>query len=90
MFKSFSSKKTVASVLGVFSQAIEDLNRVEGEQRDEADRQRQIALEADAARVASLNEANLAREVCAKLSDLIGSQINVTELTIGELAEQCA
>jgi len=90
MFNFTQGKKTVADILGAFSKTIEDLMQLDAEQQEEAQRQADIAANAEKARVAALNESAHAREVAVKLSGLIGADSTVTELTIGELAKKCA
>lgn len=65
------TRKTVADVMSAFNKTLADLAQVEQEQDAEAARQHQVALDAEAARVAAQEEADKARAVAAKLSALI-------------------
>lgn len=77
MFKNIMSntagfgRKSVASVLAAFNRTIDELNEVERQNEAEAVRQAQIVEEANAARVAAIKKASLARDVAAKLSGLV-------------------
>lgn len=82
------AKKTVTSVLTAFNKALDDLKLVEREAELEAARQAQIIEEARAAHDAAVNEAVLARDVASKLVDL--ATPNVTNMTVAELAQECA
>lgn len=82
------AKKTVASVLTAFNKALDDLKNVEEEAEREAARQAQLIEEARAAHNAAIKEASLARDVSVKLLDLVSP--NVTDMTVAELAKECA
>lgn len=82
------AKKTVASVLTAFNKALDDLKSVEQEAQREAARQAQLIEEARAAHNAAIAEATQARDVAAKLIDLVAP--NVTNVTVAELAKECA
>jgi len=82
------AKKTVASVLAAFNKALDDLKSVEQEAQREAARQAQLIEEARAAHNAAIAEATHARDVAAKLLDIVSP--NVTNMTVAELAKECA
>lgn len=68
----FNPKKTVNSVMNVFTTAIADLRQVATEQVDEAEAQGVVIAQAQAAREAALAEANRAIAVASKLSAIVG------------------
>lgn len=66
-----SPKRTVADVMGAFTQAIADLEAVRVAQSEEADRQAAIAAEATRAAVQATTEAEKAKSVRAKLDAIV-------------------
>lgn len=65
------SQITVAGVLAAFNQALDDLKVVEQNNEAEAARAAQDIIEAQARHDAAITEAAMARDVAAKLSDVI-------------------
>ena len=68
---SLSARRTVAGVMAAFTRTIEDLNAVEREHKELAERHAQTVQEAQAAHAAAVQEAAMAREVSDKLSSII-------------------
>lgn len=66
-----TAKRTVADVMGAFTQAIADLEAVQAAQTEEANRQEAIAAEATRASVAASAEAEKAKNVKAKLDAIV-------------------
>lgn len=64
-------RTTVAGVLAAFNQALDDLKVVEQNNEAEAARAAQDILDAQARHDAAIAEAAMARDVAAKLSDVI-------------------
>lgn len=62
------SQKSVSSVIGAFNKMLEDLKAVEIHHEQEASRQAEIIVQAQAAHDASISEASLAREVQSRLA----------------------
>lgn len=86
MIQGLLGKKTVAGVLCAFNKAIDDLRQVEVEQEQEAARQAQNIIDAQAAHDAAIKEAAMAREVSSKLTDLVKPVM--PELGIAALVEE--
>lgn len=83
-----NGRKTVAGVLAAFNRTLDELKEVEVANEAEATRQAQIALEAQEAHNAAIQEAAKAREVADKLTNLLSPV--VAEMSLQELKAECA
>jgi hypothetical protein len=70
-FVKLTPTKTVAGVLAAFNKAITDLRTVENQQRAEADRQLEVANDAQMKADAAEREANKASAIGTKLEELL-------------------
>lgn len=70
--KFFGFKETVDSVTNIFSKAIDDLKKVEQQERDNAYAQYEAIEKAKIDHDASVREAARAGTIASKLSELVG------------------
>lgn len=67
-------RRTTADVMSVFHKTLADLKRVKDQHNAEAEKQRQIAAEAQAAALEAATEAEKAHNVAAKLETLVNAE----------------